>query len=217
MKKCIFFIILGCLPLLLTCTIKTVHNNEDYDPFTYPVEDGTWWIHQLYNLDTQKTTYDESYIRFIYNGTYEHPYAGTLQRLEYQNFSTPQQNWILTQTLFVQATGDSVILYFDDTENFHYMLPIPVEVGDGWQVNADITAKLVGRGDLFVNHKFYVNCLKIEYSDSLNSGFFWLPTNVGGLGVRMSTTTLDLLCGIQNVLDYDEAMLHQSGPPSPEL
>jgi hypothetical protein len=215
MRKLIEGLFLVSLVLSLNCTIETVHKNPEFEDFIYPVIDGSWWIHTLSNPETAKTLYDDTNIKFILHGTYEHPTSGTVTNLEYYRFDPVQQDWLLKQTLYVKVRSDSVCLYFNDSESYNLLLRISAEVGDEWPVNPHVTARAAGRVNMFAGPVYFENCLKIQYSDSLSSGILWIPSNVGGLGVRMSTIALRLAADITDVIDYEEAVLYKMGSDEP--
>ena len=217
MKQILIIMIIGSLTFSISCTFENVHKDLEFEDFVYPLTDGAWWTHILQNPQTAKNLYDDTYIAFLLFGNYEHPTAGTLKKLEYYHYDEQQEDWFVSQTMYMATRFDSVFLYLDDSDSCNLMLRTSADVGDEWQVNPSVTARVVSRGNYYALNRHFNNCFKIQYSDSLSSGLIWFPSNIGGFGMRISTTALSLITNITDILDYEETILYKYGTHPPNF
>ena len=215
MIKVLIALLIICMVFSISCNDDNVITDLEFEDFIYPLEDGAWWTHMLQNPLPAKSRYDSTYIAFLVNGNYEHPAAGTSKKLEYYHFDEQQDDWILSQTIYVKAQLDSVFLYLDDSATHNLMLLTSAEVGDEWQVNPDVTGRIVSRGNYYALNRYFENCFKILYSDSLSSGLIMFPSRIGGFGIRISTTALSLISNINDLMDYEETILYKLGSYPP--
>lgn len=177
-------IITTILALLAIGLFSLSCDGEGEGTFSYPHPEGAEWTFSQYMLDTGTLRYEESN-RWILNGTYNHPTAGTVQIFESYSYNFDTQQWEYISSDYMLVTSEEVRFYEDDSDDYDLFLDFPLEVGKEWTVSEE-TAKVIAQQDVSIPAGIFNNCYKIQYSDNgepyLN---IWLPSGVGGVGVQM--------------------------------
>ena len=141
--------------------------------FTYPHANGSEWIYSFEGADS---------IRYVISGTYEHPAAGTTQKLISYVFVT--DGWEKYDTQYLKVTDFDMRLYLDDTSSSYYMfLKFPLKVGKQWDAGKGYTANVSSKEDITVPAGSF-GCYKIDYTSTGWSMTFWWPSKVGGMGAK---------------------------------
>ena len=184
MKRAIIVLALSAIGLFsLSCDGD---NGGDGGAFSYPHPDGGRWT---YDTDITTTAYEYAF-QYQINGTYNHPTAGTVQRVDCYEYDPGTQHWDYYETYYLLVTDNEVRYYQGVTDYHEIMLKLPPSVGQEWNYHSDdtdYTAKVIAQEDVSVPAGSFNDCYKVEYSHQgsvlLN---IWYAGGVGGFwGVQL--------------------------------
>ena len=182
MKRVIVFLALSAIGLFsLSCEQVGV-----IVPFSYPHPEGGRWV---YGRDVTTTAYQDIEY-FQINGTYNHPTAGTVQRLDEYNYDPNTQEWVYINTYYLLVTSNEVRYYYDDTNNHDIPLKLPPSINQEWNFSSYdtyYTAKVIAQENVTVPAGSFNNCYKVQYSHQ-GSAYLnvWFANGIGGIyGVQV--------------------------------
>jgi hypothetical protein len=161
------------VPLSLSCGGEEETTGPTPETFTYPHANGAEWVYSYEG---------ESLVKYVISGTYDHPSAGTTQKLISYVFASG--GWQKYDTQYLKVTATDVRLYLDQTSSGYYMLlKFPVKVGNQWDAGKGYTATVSTKETASVPAGSF-SCYKIDYTSSAWNMTFWWPSKIGGMGAK---------------------------------
>lgn len=177
------------ISLMFLFTLSCDSEGENGGEFSYPHPDQAEWIYTFQAGSTSTSPYSVYDEHWVLNGTYDHPYGGTTQILEYYMYNSSSQEWERWDTWYMLVTSEEVRFYPNsDSGIYGTLLKFPLSVGKEWDTgyiyNAE-SAKVVGQEDVTTPAGIFNNCYKVEYyAKGFTQFTVWFPSGVGCWGAK---------------------------------